>query len=133
MITRLKEMIFVMRGIFRDFPNKVGYFSGIIACLGCIGLQMAHKYGYFWGKLTQNRNFKQINIVIMNRNMSNLDRILRLVVAVLFGVLYFTGTVGGTLGVVLVVIAVIFAGTSFVSFCPLYKLIGISTNKGGKQ
>lgn len=69
----------------------------------------------------------------MDRNMGSTDRIIRLVVAALFTILYATGVVSGTLGIVLVVIAVIFALTSFVSFCPLYKLIGVSTNKGEKQ
>jgi hypothetical protein len=67
----------------------------------------------------------------MKANMGSLDRILRVVLAVVFAALYFTGIVEGTLGIVLVVAAVIFALTSLISFCPLYPIFGINT-KGGK-
>ena len=67
----------------------------------------------------------------MKANMGSLDRILRVVLAVVFAALYFTGVVEGTLGIVLVVAAVIFALTSLISFCPLYPIFGIST-KGEK-
>ncbi|MBK6978985.1 MAG: DUF2892 domain-containing protein [Cytophagaceae bacterium] len=67
----------------------------------------------------------------MKANMGSLDRILRVVLAVVFAALYFTGVVEGTLGIVLVVAAVIFALTSLISFCPLYPIFGIST-KGDK-
>lgn len=63
----------------------------------------------------------------MKKNVGNTDRIIRIVLAALFAVLYFTSTISGTLGLVLLIAAVIFAGTSLVSFCPLYALFGIST------
>lgn len=65
----------------------------------------------------------------MNKNMGNADRIVRTVLAILFGVLYFTGTVSGTLGIVLIALGVIFLLTSLFSFCPLYALFGLSTCK----
>jgi hypothetical protein len=63
----------------------------------------------------------------MKKNMGNADRIVRILLAVVFAALYFTGTVTGTLGLVLVVAANIFALTSVISFCPLYPILGIST------
>jgi hypothetical protein len=63
----------------------------------------------------------------MKKNMGNSDKIVRILLAVVFAALYFTGTVSGTLGLVLVVVAGIFVLTSLVSFCPLYTLLGIST------
>ena len=63
----------------------------------------------------------------MKKNMSNPDRIIRTILAVVFGVLYFTGTVTGIFGVVLLVLATVFLLTSLVSSCPLYSLFGIST------
>ena len=63
----------------------------------------------------------------MKKNMGNADRIVRILLAVVFAALYFTGTVTGTLGLVLVVAAGIFALTSVISFCPLYAILGIST------
>lgn len=63
----------------------------------------------------------------MKKNMSSTDRTIRVILAVIFGALFFTGTVSGVLGYVLLVLGVIFVLTSFVSFCPLYALVGIST------
>ena len=63
----------------------------------------------------------------MKPNMGSTDRILRALVAVVIAILYFTGTITGTLGIVLLVLAVVFLLTSVVSFCPLYAPLGIST------
>ena len=63
----------------------------------------------------------------MKKNMGMTDRIIRSVVAVVIVALYFTGLVTGTLGIVLLVAGGIFLATSFVSFCPLYTLIGVNT------
>jgi hypothetical protein len=63
----------------------------------------------------------------MKTNMGFIDRVLRFALAAVFVALYLTGTVTGTLGIVLIVVAVIFAGTSMVSICPLYNLFGIKT------
>ncbi|WP_298541398.1 DUF2892 domain-containing protein [uncultured Aquimarina sp.] len=65
----------------------------------------------------------------MKKNMGGLDRIIRIVVAVVIGTLYFTGVIQGTLGYVLLGLSVIFALTSFVSFCPLYSIVGLNTCK----
>ncbi|MBI5293897.1 MAG: DUF2892 domain-containing protein [Chloroflexi bacterium] len=65
----------------------------------------------------------------MKPNMGNIDRIIRIIVAVLFAALYFGGVVPGTLGIVLLVLAVVFALTSAVSFCPLYLPFKINTGK----
>jgi len=65
----------------------------------------------------------------MKKNMGTADRVIRTLLAIVFGVLYFTGTLPGTLGLVLVVLAAVFLLTSLVSFCPLYKPFGISTCK----
>ena len=63
----------------------------------------------------------------MKKNMGNTDRIIRVILAIIFSVLYFTGTVTGTFGLVLVVLGAIFLATSFISFCPLYTLVGLNT------
>ena len=63
----------------------------------------------------------------MKKNMGSADRIIRIVLAIIFAALYFTGTVTGTLGLVLVVLAAVFVLTSIVSFCPLYTLFGLRT------
>lgn len=63
----------------------------------------------------------------MKANMGSTDRIIRVLIAAVFAVLYFTGTVTGTVGLVLLVLGAVFLLTSVVSFCPLYALFGIST------
>jgi hypothetical protein len=63
----------------------------------------------------------------MKKNMGSLDRIIRTALALIVGVLYFNGTLVGTLGIVLLVFATIFLLTSFISFCPLYTVFGIRT------
>lgn len=63
----------------------------------------------------------------MIKNMGSADRIIRIIVAVIVGVLYFTGTVSGTLGLILLVLAGVFVLTSFISFCPLYAPFKINT------
>ena len=55
------------------------------------------------------------------------DRLVRVLIAAIVAVLYFTGLVSGTLGIVLLVLAGVFVATSLVSFCPLYTLFGLST------
>jgi hypothetical protein len=69
----------------------------------------------------------------MKKNMGGTDRILRIVLAVVFAVLYFTGTVGGTIGLVLLILGAVFLATSLISFCPLYLPFGISTCKVKKR
>ncbi|MCB0102122.1 MAG: DUF2892 domain-containing protein [Anaerolineales bacterium] len=66
----------------------------------------------------------------MKRNMSNVDRIVRLVISAVFVYLSLSGIVAGTLGTVLLVLAVIFTLTSILAFCPLYLPFKINTNKG---
>jgi len=63
----------------------------------------------------------------MKKNMGSPDRIIRILAAIVFAVLYFTGTVTGTWGIVLLVLGVVFVLTSFVGFCPLYVLVGMNT------
>jgi hypothetical protein len=59
----------------------------------------------------------------------NLDRGIRIVVALVIGVLLFTGRLHGTPAIVLGVIAVVFLGTSLIGWCPSYIPLKISTCK----
>lgn len=65
----------------------------------------------------------------MKKNMGSADRVIRVIIAAVIAYLYFSGTVTGTLGIVLLVLAGVFVLTSFVSFCPLYAPFGLSTCK----
>ncbi len=63
----------------------------------------------------------------MKKNMGSADKIIRVIIALVFSVLYFTGTVSGTLGYILLALGAIFLLTSIISFCPLYLPFGINT------
>ncbi len=63
----------------------------------------------------------------MKKNMGSADKIIRIIIAAIIAILYFTGTIQGTLGIVLLIIAIVFLLTSMISFCPLYAIFGIST------
>ena len=65
----------------------------------------------------------------MKKNMGSIDRISRIIFAIAIGVLYFTKAIEGTAALVLGIFAIIFLITSFISFCPLYALFGISTSE----
>jgi uncharacterized membrane protein len=65
----------------------------------------------------------------MKNNLGSADRIIRVILAVVMAALYFTGTVTGTFGTVLVVLAGVFVLTSLIGFCPLYAIFGIKTCK----
>ncbi len=61
--------------------------------------------------------------------MGTADKVVRILAAILIGVLYFMGQITGTVAIILMAVAVIFIATSFMSFCPLYLPFGISTKK----
>ncbi len=63
----------------------------------------------------------------MTKNVGNVDRAGRIALAVIVGALYATGMVGGVLGLILGAVSVVLVLTALVSFCPLYKIIGLST------
>ena len=63
----------------------------------------------------------------MKNNMGSLDRSIRVLAAIAIAILYFSGTITGTLGVVLLVIAGVFLLTSLIGFCPLYTILGLNT------
>jgi Ca2+/Na+ antiporter len=63
----------------------------------------------------------------MKKNMGSTDRTIRFILAAIFIVLYFTNTISGIWGIVLLVLAAVFILTSFVSFCPLFAPFGLST------
>ena len=61
--------------------------------------------------------------------MGSFDRIIRMVIAVIIGYLFYVDYISGALGVVLLILAGVFVITSFVGFCPLYKMLGMTTCK----
>jgi len=68
----------------------------------------------------------------MKTNMGSVDRIIRVILAVVVAVLYFTKQITGTVAIILGILAIIFILTSLVGVCPLYLPFKISTKKKQK-
>ncbi len=65
----------------------------------------------------------------MQKNMGTPDRMLRVLLFVVIGVLYISGEMSGTAALVLGVFGVVFAATGLLGFCPLYASLGFSSMK----
>ena len=63
----------------------------------------------------------------MKANINGTDKTIRIVLAITFAVLFFTGVISGTAGIVLLVAGAIFLMTAVINFCPIYHVLGIST------
>jgi len=69
----------------------------------------------------------------MTKNMGSTDKTLRIIAAIILGILYFTDTVTGVFGTIILIFGIIFLLTSFIGYCPLYSPFKISTIKKDKQ
>ena len=65
----------------------------------------------------------------MKANLHDVDKVARIILAIVVAVLYFTGIISGTVAIILSVIAALLVVTVFINFCPIYHFLGISTNK----
>lgn len=63
----------------------------------------------------------------MQKNMGITDKTLRLIAAVIAVALAATGMITGIAAIIAYVVAAVFVLTSFVSFCPLYRVFGLRT------
>ncbi len=68
----------------------------------------------------------------MKSNIGTLDKVIRVLLALSIVALYFTNVISGIITIILLVFSGIFIMTSFISFCPLYLVLGISTRKKEK-
>ena len=69
----------------------------------------------------------------MKKNLGSADKIIRIVIAAIFALLYFTGTVPGIWGIGLLVLGGIFVITSLINWCPIYYTLGLSSNKSKQE
>jgi len=69
----------------------------------------------------------------MKKNVNSVDKVVRILLAVVLGVLIFTNQVVGILAIIFGVLAVVLLLTSFLSFCPIYALLNISTLKKSEK
>jgi zinc transporter ZupT len=65
----------------------------------------------------------------MKANLHDVDKVARIILAIVVAVLYFTGVISGTLAIILSVVAALLVVTVFINFCPIYHFLGISTKK----
>jgi Protein of unknown function (DUF2892) len=65
----------------------------------------------------------------MKKNIGTTDKIVRLVLAAIIAVLYFTNVISGTTAIVLGAVAIILVITSLINFCPIWAVFGKSTCK----
>jgi hypothetical protein len=65
----------------------------------------------------------------MKKNVGTIDKAIRILVAVIVVVLYFTHVISGVLAIILLALSAIFVVTSLLSFCPIWLALGLSTRK----
>lgn len=65
--------------------------------------------------------------------MGGADKIIRIIIAAIVALLYFTNVITGTFGIILLILAGVFVLTSLISFCPIYTLLGINTCPAKKK
>jgi hypothetical protein len=65
----------------------------------------------------------------MKKNVGTIDKVIRILIAVVMVVLYFTHMISGVLAIILLAVSVIFIATAFLSFCPIWFALGLSTRK----
>lgn len=63
----------------------------------------------------------------MKKNVGVFDRGARAIIGLLLGFLVLNGTFTGVPGIIFGVVAVVMLLTGFVGFCPLYRLLKLST------
>jgi len=65
----------------------------------------------------------------MKKNVGSIDKVIRIILAVLIVILALTHVISGTLAIVMLILAGILVLTTVISFCPIYLPFGISTTK----
>jgi len=63
----------------------------------------------------------------MKKNMGTVDKIIRILLAIVVIVLYLNGSITGVVAIILGIVAFVFIATSLIGFCPLYAVLKIST------
>jgi hypothetical protein len=69
----------------------------------------------------------------MKANIGSIDKTVRILIAALVLVLYFTNIISGILAIVLFIVAGILLVTAFINFCPIWHFLGITTRKKSIQ
>ena len=64
---------------------------------------------------------------MMKKNLNMIDRLVRTALAIVVFYLIYDETLQGAWAWVLGVVSVVFVGTAFASWCPIYHMLGLST------
>jgi hypothetical protein len=65
----------------------------------------------------------------MKKNVGTIDKTVRILIAVVMVVLYFTHVISGVSGIILLALSGVLVVTSLMSFCPIWYALGLSTQK----
>lgn len=65
----------------------------------------------------------------MKKNIGTIDKAVRILIAAVVILLYFTNVISGTLAIILLVLSAVLVITSMIGFCPLYLPFGLATKK----
>ena len=68
-------------------------------------------------------------LYVMKSNIGSNDKLIRLALAIVLIVLFYKEILTGALGIAALVVALLLTVTSLVNFCPLYRILGINTDK----
>ena len=69
----------------------------------------------------------------MKANIGTPDKSVRIILAAVITTLYFSDIISGTVAIILLIVAAILLITSFINFCPIWHLLGISSRKKAIQ
>ena len=69
----------------------------------------------------------------MKKNMGTIDKLIRVFIAAVIGIIYFMGLINGITATILLALSGVFLLTSLISVCPLYLPFGISTINNEKK
>lgn len=65
----------------------------------------------------------------MRKNLGNTDKVIRYIIAIVAILITLLSNVRGLTQVILIALTAILIGTSLLSFCPLYAIVGLKTCK----
>jgi hypothetical protein len=63
----------------------------------------------------------------MKNNVGTIDKVIRILIAVVVVVLYFTHVISGVLAIILLALSAILVVTTLLGFCPIWQILGLST------
>ena len=65
----------------------------------------------------------------MKKNVGSIDKVIRIILAAVIGILAITQMISGIFAVLMLILAGVLILTTVISFCPIYYPMGISTAK----